>query len=216
MGPTYQSYPILKGCNGTCHGNVQALGLNGSCSVVDTTSIDWAQEYYDRNLTSATLFNISFPILQLPSLTLEEIDPELQPQIQFNVTFWTPDQPNFAKHAASHGHDAGNYSFCPGTLTTRSCTFFVDVVDYPVTMNKSTMALDSENATFKLSKHVDRSGHLEWEKLSGFQVAARNLFASSAELTDPTFMSRWGGGQPGYNIVLWNVNTVGGLASEHF
>lgn len=207
--------PILsdtKGCNGTCHGNVQALGLNGSCSVVDTTSIDWAQEYYDGNLTSATLFNVSFPILQLA----KDIDPELQPQIQFNVTFWTPDQPNFAKHAVSHGYDVGNYSFCPGTLITRSCTFFVDVVEYLVTMNKSTMALDSENATFKLNKHVDKGGHLEWEKLSGFQVAARNLFASSAELTDPTFMTRWGGGQPAYDIVLWNVNTVGGLASEHF
>lgn len=132
------------------------------------------------------------------------------------MTFWTPDQPNFAKHAVSHGYDVGNYSFCPGTLITRSCTFFVDVVEYPVTMNKSTIALDSENATFKLNKHVDKGGHLEWEKLSGFQVAARNLFASSAELTDPTFMTRWGGGQPAYDIVLWNVNTVGGLASEHF
>ncbi|KAF2811647.1 uncharacterized protein BDZ99DRAFT_461660 [Mytilinidion resinicola] len=77
------------------------------------------------------------------------------------------------------------------------------------------MSLDSNTATFPLKSHISK-GHLEYQRLAGFQVAARNLFSASARLSDPTFSEVSSGTQPTFSTVYWNVDTVGSLASEHF
>ncbi|KAF2476121.1 uncharacterized protein BDR25DRAFT_379806 [Lindgomyces ingoldianus] len=210
----------VQNCNGTCIGTIQGFGLNGSCSAIRSEHQDWAQKFYNENRTDATLFNVSFPILDEPKIAGPigtNFDPEDYPQLIFNISFWSPDAPTYGNHSGVGTSPDGNYTFCPGVIKSLSCSYFIDVVEFPVTINRTIISLNSKGP-FKLSNHVRKMNRENWLELAGFQVAARNLFSSSAEITSPSITSITSTLTKQYpvQIVVWDLNAIGSLASEHY
>jgi hypothetical protein len=201
----------VTGCDGTCTGTIQAFGLNGTCQESSASAHDWAKSYFEDGITDrATLFNISFP-----DIALDTFDPEAIPQFQFSITYWTPQSATYNPPPNS-SLSQGQYQYCPGVITTKNCTYFVDQVDYPVSMTNSSIVLTSNDSYFgpPQSKGVHLAKLFTYpDKLSGFQLAARNLFSSSVQISNPLITSS------GLNQTLmwakWDLNTVGALASEH-
>lgn len=211
----------VTGCDGTCLGTLQSWGLNGSCSVVSTSKQDWARDYFiDGVSNSATLFNISFPNINLTSTTGgTSLDPESIPQFQFTTTFWTPDKESLNPPANS-STPQGSYQYCPGTITTKTCTYFVDLVSYPVAMTNTSIQLNSTDAYFGPPQQP--ATHLEKlptypSLFSGFQVAARNLFSSSVQISNPSevYTGQAQSNPDTLHWVRWDLDTLGILGSQH-
>ena len=209
----------VSGCDGTCIGTVSAWGLNGTCQDISTSSHDWAKDYFLNGVRDpATLFNISFPAILLSSKNGTILDSEAIPQIQFTVTYWTPENATYNPPANS-SVDRGIYQYCPGTLRTKQCTYFVDFVDYPVSMTNTSIQLNSTNAYFgppqRTGTHFSK-GTFTVDGLSGLQVAARNLFSSTARISNPGIIfrptknpdetTRW---------ASWDLDAVGTFASKY-
>ncbi|KAF2670781.1 hypothetical protein BT63DRAFT_453146 [Microthyrium microscopicum] len=200
----------VTGCDGTCTGSVSAFGLNGTCQETSSSAHDWAQAFFANNTrNSATLFNVTFP-----DINLQNGDWDAIPQFQFLLTFWTAS--NATNNSAPISSlPQGKYQYCPGIVTTKNCTYDVDLVDYPVSMTSSSIVLNSNNSYFGPPQH--KSKHLDKlftyaERLAGFQLAARNLFSSLAVISNPKII--YIGANREFNYASWDLGTQGSLASE--
>jgi hypothetical protein len=208
----------VDSCDGICVGNVHAFGLNGTCHETSSTAHDWAKEYFEKGVHDpATVFNVSFPDISLMTDN-GFLNPESIPQFQFLITFWTPQNATYNPPPNS-SVSLGRYQYCPGVITTKNCTYFVDQVQYPVSIKNSTISLNSEDSYFgpphKSATHLAKLPTYP-EKLSGLQIAARSLFSSSTLLSNPEAV--WSGAENASSTLKWakwDVHAEGTLAAEH-
>jgi hypothetical protein len=209
----------VDGCDGVCVGNLQAFGLNGTCQEISSTAHDFAKDYFENGvMDSATLFNVSFPDINL-MINNHFPDPESIPQFQFMITYWTPQNATYNPPLNS-SVSLGQYQYCPGTITIKNCTYFVDQVQYPVSIQDTSIRIDSNASYFgppmKGATHLAKMSTYP-ERLSGLQVAARNLFSSSAIIANPELVSSGSSDNSSSTLkwAKWNLNVLGTLAAEH-
>ena len=209
----------VAGCNGRCSGKLKAWGLNGTCQEVSSSPHDWAKDFFINGISDPiTLFNVSFPDIVLANATdpADFFDPESVPQFNFMATSWSPSQVTYNPPVNS-STDPGQYEYCPGILSTRNCTYFIDMVQYPVLLRNESIRLDSDAAYFGPpqagAEHLEKQAGYPGQ-LSGFQIAARDLFSSSLQLSNPTVWFQ-DESEDGKRWLEWDVNSAGTLASKH-
>jgi hypothetical protein len=203
----------VTGCLGECFGALQAFGLNGSCHETSKTDHDWAADYFLHDVQDpVTLFNVTFPIIKLVGEHQELLDPERVPQFRFRVSYWTSDTAA-TRGPSNSSASSGTYQYCPGFITTKDCEYFVDLVKYPVWMTANSIQLNSNETYFGPPHH--ETVHLEKlfdypNQLSGLQIAAKNLFSSSVQISNPQTAY-----QDAFHWAKWDLDVVGLLAFQH-
>jgi hypothetical protein len=203
----------VTGCLGKCSGTLQAFGLNGTCHETSRTAHDWAADYFLHGIQDpVTLFNVTFPTIKLVGKHQELLDPEKVPQFRFLVSYWTSDAA--ATRPPSNSSTAlGTYQYCPGFITTKDCEYFVDLVKYPVWMTANSIQLNSNETYFGPPRHetVHLGKLFDYpDQLSGLQIAAKNLFSSSVQISNPQTAY-----QDTFHWAKWDLDAIGILAFQH-
>jgi hypothetical protein len=200
-------------------GTSRHLALNGTCQEISSTAHDIAKDYFENGvMDSATLFNISFPDINL-MINNQLLHPESIPQVQFMITYWTPQSATY-NPPPNPSVSFGRYQYCPGAITIKNCTYFVDQVQYPVSVQNTSISLDSNASYFgplmKGATHLAKTSTYP-EKLSGLQVAARGLFSSSAIIANAELVSSGSLNNSSSTLkwAKWNLDILGTLAAEH-